>query len=591
MSESDKITIRRLKKKRATLQEQYNENFEAWVGYWRANPQRFITEYLGLPLYDFQKVLIWEMNNTANYIFIGSRGIAKSSLTLDFCCQMAILYPGLKILVVCPVKSQSKQFVKKIYEYMRMSKNLEQEIKVDKIKIDINECQVPFKNGSTIFTATYSENALGLRANILIVDEFVRTEKEVITRVFDPMLSDPRKPRYLDLTREQRAEEYKHEELRKIYLSSIRRADEWSYKTFEDYIDWMTDGNRDYCATVVSYALGVKNGFISKKKVEDTFKSNLENINILQAEYNCIAERGTGNSYFTYKMMDRVRTNSKAFCCMSDEEYIRYKDCREKYPYYQEKLPNEIRLLCMDVAVIESSKNDNTAFFIIRLIPDSGRYTIIVPYADSMHGLNSIAQTKRMKQLFYEFECDYMILDTQGVGISIFDYATTETYDENRGVTYPAWTVVNPEDIKMVNRTIDRNAVPVIYSVKTPIQLKSAMFSNMRDLITDGRVNLLVDSQEGLDYMMKNYQYYKIEDEDLKKRLMNPYVQTNRLVDEAISLEQVVTQGYINLKEKAGNRKDRVMSLAYGLWYAKLLEDQYINKQETNSLLDWTFFG
>ena len=129
----------------------------------------------------------------------------------------------------------------------------------------------------------------------------------------------------------------------------------------------------------------------------------------------------------------------------------------------------------------------------------------------------------------------------------------------------------------MVNRTIDRNAVPVIYSVKTPIQLKSAMFSNMRE--------------EGLDYMMKNYQYYKIEDEDLKKRLMNPYVQTNRLVDEAISLEQVVTQGYINLKEKAGNRKDRVMSLAYGLWYAKLLEDQYINKQETNSLLDWTFFG
>ena len=101
----------------------------------------------------------------------------------------------------------------------------------------------------------------------------------------------------------------------------------------------------------------------------------------------------------------------------------------------------------------------------------------------------------------------------------------------------------------------------------------------------------MLSRAELLGQMMKNYQYYKIEDEDLKKRLMNPYVQTNRLVDEAISLEQVVTQGYINLKEKAGNRKDRVMSLAYGLWYAKLLEDQYINKQETNSLLDWTFFG
>ena len=415
MAESDKVVIRRLKKKKITLQEQYSENFEEWVAYWRANPQRFITEYLGLPLYDFQKFLIWEMNKFPNYIFIGARGIAKSSLTLDFCCEMAILYPGLKILVVCPTKQQSAQFIKKINDYMRMSKNLEQEIIADEVKTNVNDSKIVFKNGSMIFTATYSENALGIRANILIVDEFVRTEKEVITRVFQPMLSDPRKPSYFNLTKEQRLEEYKHEELRKVFLSSIRRADEWSYKIFEDYVNWMTDGNTNYCTNVVSYVLGVKNGFISSKSVEDAFKSNLENMSILRAEYLAIPERGTGNSYFTYKMMDRVRTNSKAFVCMSDEEYIQYKDCKEKYPYYQEKLPNEIRLLCMDVAVIESSKNDNTAFFIIRLIPDSGRYTIIVPYADSMHGLNSIAQTKRMKQLFYEFECDYMILDTQGV--------------------------------------------------------------------------------------------------------------------------------------------------------------------------------
>ena len=165
-----------------------------------------------------------------------------------------------------------------------MSKNLELELDADKIKVGVNECQVPFKNGSVIFTATYGENSLGIRCHVLIVDEFVRTEKEVITRVFDPMLSDTRKPRYLDLTPTQRMEAYKSETLRKLYLSSIRRADEWSYKTFEDYIDWMTNGNTDYCATVVSYVLGVKNGFISKKKVEDTFKSNLENMNILQAE-------------------------------------------------------------------------------------------------------------------------------------------------------------------------------------------------------------------------------------------------------------------------------------------------------------------
>ena len=157
----NKIVIRRLKQQSVTLKEQYNENFEEWASYWRANPHRFITDYLGMTLYDFQKVLIYQMNLVPNYIFIGSRGIAKSSVTLLFSCQRAILYPGQKILVVCPVKSQSKQFIKKIYEYIKQSKSLADEIDVPNIKTGINECKIPFKNGSEIVTAVYSENSLG----------------------------------------------------------------------------------------------------------------------------------------------------------------------------------------------------------------------------------------------------------------------------------------------------------------------------------------------------------------------------------------------------------------------------------------------
>ena len=96
-------------------------------------------------------------------------------------------------------------------------------------------------------------------------------------------------------------------------------------------------------------------------------------------------------------------------------EFVQYKDNKSKWPYYQEKLASEVRILCMDVAVIESKENDNTAIFLIRLIPDGNKYRKIVAYAESMHGLNSIAQSRRMKQLFYEMDCDYVVLDTQGV--------------------------------------------------------------------------------------------------------------------------------------------------------------------------------
>lgn len=288
-------------------------------------------------------------------------------------------------------------------------------------------------------------------------------------------------------------------------------------------------------------------------------------------------------------MFQKLRVNSRALFCMSDIEYIEYKDKKDKWFLYQEKLPNEIRILTADIALLESANNDNTSIWIIRLIPDGGKYKKILAFGESLHGLNSIIQTKRIKQLFYELNCDYAVIDTQGSGVGIFDQATAETYDEDRNVVYPAWTVVNPEDVKMVNRTISSNAVPVIYSVKTPIQLKSTMFGNMKNILTSNDLSLLCETQEAIEYLNQNFGYYKIEDDELRARMLNPYVQTDMLINESINLEQVVTQGYINLKEKSGRRKDRTMSVAYGLWYTKKLEDQNFNNNENTSILDYIF--
>lgn len=135
----------------------------------------------------------------------------------------------------------------------------------------------------------YGENALGIRTHILIVDEFVRTDKDVITRVFDPMLSDGRKPLYLSIkNKDEKLRLYEKEDLKKILLSSIRRADEWSYKTLEDYIGNMTDGSKDYAAIVLPYQLGVRNGFISRKTVENAFKNNESGRELLLAEIFCL---------------------------------------------------------------------------------------------------------------------------------------------------------------------------------------------------------------------------------------------------------------------------------------------------------------
>lgn len=157
--------------------------------------------------------------------------------------------------------------------------------------------------------------------------------------------------------------------------------------------------------------------------------------------------------------------------------------------------------------------------------------------------------------------------------MGVYDACVTEIYDEQRGELYPAWVVDNQEDIGMTNRVIGANAVPIIHSVKTSIKEKSYMLNQAKDIFIDGDVELPVDYNDGLDFLNRQYGYYKMNnDEHLKVRLLNPYVETSIFINEAINLERVIVQGYISAKEKSGKRKDRVMSLVYGLNFAMDLE-------------------
>ena len=276
----------------------------------------------------------------------------------------------------------------------------------------------------------------------------------------------------------------------------------------------------------------------------------------------------------------------------SDEQYIEYKDKPEKWRHYIPKQNGELRILSMDIALIESARNDNTSFWITRLIPSGNKYYKIISYAESMHGVNSMIQAKRLKQLFYEFDCDLVGIDGAGVGMGVVDICMTETYDEIRGVTYPAWTTINPEDLKTANRVLSPNAVPVMYVIKTSSYDKHCIFVNARDMIATQEIHLPVSDQEAIDYLNEKFNYYKIDDEDYRRRMLETFVQTNMLIFEAINLETVISSGYYNLKEKPSRRKDRVMSLCYNLDIVKQKEDEYIalQNQETNSFLDYVAF-
>ena len=98
--------------------------------------------------------------------------------------------------------------------------------------------------------------------------------------------------------------------------------------------------------------------------------------------------------------------------------------------------------------------------------------------------------------------------------------------------------------------------------------------------------------QNMVDFYNEKHKYYKIDNNDLKNRILNTFVQIDMFIFEAINLDTVISSGYYNLVEKPSRRKDRVMSLCYNLDIVKQKEDEYIalQNQETNSFLDYVAF-
>ena len=139
----------------------FDESVKLWASFYRSNMHRFAIDYLNLPLFGFQMILLYMMNINNFFYFVASRGLGKSFLTSVYCCCRCILYPNTKIIVASGTKGQARLLISQKIEkeLVNMSPNLRREIK--EIKVGANDAIVKFKNGSTIEAVASGESARG----------------------------------------------------------------------------------------------------------------------------------------------------------------------------------------------------------------------------------------------------------------------------------------------------------------------------------------------------------------------------------------------------------------------------------------------
>ncbi|MED3976208.1 terminase family protein [Priestia megaterium] len=564
-----------VRKKKTQPTNKTREGFKKWTAFYRENPHRFAKEYLGVNLFLYQVLLLWAMNKYSFFMYVAARGQGKSFIIAIYCVIRAILYPSSNIVLASGTKGQARLIItEKIFALKNNSKNVEREIK--EFKTSANECYVVFKNGSKIQASTSSDSARGLRANILIVDEFRLLSKETIDQILRPFLNVNRTPPYLQNPK------YSHlsEENKEIYISSAWYKNHHIWDSFKSYLKNMIAG-KDYFVAVLPWQLSVYHKLLSKKRVEQQRTEEDFDEMSWAMEYEALFVGENENAYYKLDDIQKCRTLPKAFYPPTDREFVESKGTRKKLSNMP-KQAGEIRIVSMDIALMGSNKavkNDTTAFTLMRLLPQGDTYRRDVVYMESLAGQHAELQAIRLKQLYYDFEGDYVAMDTNGNGIAVFDNVTKVLYDKARDVEYEAWTVINDE--MMDNRKMDKNAIPLIYSIKATPELNHKVATGLRSAFESQKIRLLINDIEAKEDLIENKGYLKKTPEE-QVDLLKPFVQATALTNELVNLVYRVQSGYIKIEEVGTTTKDRYSSVGYGNYIATLLEQDILRANMRN---------
>ena len=547
----------------------------AWkAGYYRANPHRYVYEVLGLSLKWFQQILLWCMMHYNFVMYLAARGQGKTYLTALFCCVRCILFPGTKIVVSSGTLKQANEVLLKIQDdFMKQSSILRSEI--EKCNIGQNDASIYFKNGSWIKTRTSSENSRSARANCIVVDEFRMVDETVINTVLRKFLTSPRQPKYLQKP------EYAHmqERNKEIYMSSAYFKSSWAYRKAQSYTLNFFDDTKKYFICGLPYQVSVREGLLSRSQLEDEMSEADYNELVQQMEMECLWFGDTDGSLFKFDELTARRRLRKAFPPLSF--------CNDKITIPKLTATGK-RILSIDVALMKSTKkkkNDASAIFINDLIQvNDTAYQSNFVYGETFEGLKTDELGMIVMKYFYEYQCTDLVLDTNGIGLGVYDFITKDQICQENGKRYQAMTCINDKD--MAERCKVRDANKVVWSVKANANFNNEICVLLRNGIQNGKINFLIPEQDADSSLKETYKgYFKMSPTEQAKLKMS-YIQTTFAVYELIKLDHEFKNGNIKVKEVEGMRKDRYSSIAYSYWCACQLELKLKPKtQDTQSLV------
>lgn len=552
----------------------------AWGTFFKRNMHRFVMDYLKISLYEYQAIAIYMMGISNLICIIASRNDAKSFIVAVYAVARCLLYKGTKFRIGAFTEKQAKLIVseKIMDELCDWSPILKKEI--EDYSVRNNDIFVKFRNGSKITVFVANENARGLRSNAICREETRQIKKKIEDSVISPFQT-PRKPKYMFRNEYKNNKDLKEQPV-DIYISSSWYDDgNWMWDIAKQALDAMKKHNGGLMlafdeSIAIKHELKTIEQLIKEKSKQDPATWKIEFLNLKL--------RDSVSSYFTYKMLINRQVLKQVFYPRTTMDF----KLGKKNKYAIPKLDNEIRVISNDIAFVAGSQNDNSVYSCIRAIPESVTYNTdnnsveltqgyrrLYPYIESNQIGDTTLQAIRIRQLYEDFNADYIVIDSRNGGLQIVYSLQKVLYDEERGVEYKPLKVMNNDEYAKVCQS--ENAKPCIFVINATQALNSDIAISFRKNLNENRIEFLTNLNVARESILNKNQEYinSLKDDAVKQNYFEmPFLETQLMINECAELqyEKMPQTGIIKIYEHGNKRKDRYTSCSYGSYFIDKLE-------------------
>lgn len=570
-----------------------------WCTFYRRNVNLYASERLRVRLYPFQHVMLYLMSVSNVFMAICSRGLAKSWIVALYAVCTCLLKPYSEVVITSSTIDQANKIVSnKIEKELigKLSPVLKWMYDNGLIKITYpKDCaKVEFFNKSTITVMPALDSSRGERATLLIAEECRLIKKTIWDSVFVKM-AHPRQSEFLTLA-EYNGREDLLEECQEVYITSAYFKSEWFWRTFLNIVDgFYNDSKITYnffagdIFTAIKHGLKTMTDLRKAKKDSGELEFRMEDLNEMIGE----AE----NSYFSLEMFRRVQSIKKAFKPPNVAEYNSNTDLRNRIKSDKEK-----RLVCADLSFTKDVANkreeaDSCVIECISCIFKDGITIRNLEYIETHDGGDDKLVMRRIREIFFDYNADYIVLDLRNGGELYYNHLTTPYKNPFRNVwDSHGLTLCLENDLQVApqvkleelrERTVDKHGIPCIIPVQGSTELNSNMWKSLWKSLNNQSLRLLIDEIE-LEQEIEYGKFMLMTSEE-KRDLKLPYVQTGLLINEGINLSQSWNNGVLKLTQPRSGHKDRMTTLQYGNYICDKIENKYAksSQQEQYSYDDW----